>query len=61
MASTEWCEFHHFGLVLGGRMHIEMADGTAMEVGPDAVYEIPPGHDAWSSAQVASRMVGCVP
>ena len=47
MASTEWCEFHHFGLVVAGRMRIEMADGTAMEVGPDAVYEIPPGHDAW--------------
>src|SRR5437773_2806129 len=24
-----------------------MADGTVMEVGPDSVYEIPPGHDAW--------------
>jgi class 3 adenylate cyclase len=24
-----------------------MDDGTVMEVGPDSVYEIPPGHDAW--------------
>jgi class 3 adenylate cyclase len=47
LARTPWCEFHHFGLVLAGRMHIEMADGTVMEVGPDTVYEIPPGHDAW--------------
>ena len=47
LARTPWCEFHHFGLVLAGRMHIEMSDGTAMEVVPDTVYEIPPGHDAW--------------
>ena len=47
LAATEWCEFHHFGLVVAGRMHIEMSDGTVMEVGPDSVYEIPPGHDAW--------------
>jgi class 3 adenylate cyclase len=47
LAGTEWCEFHHFGLVVAGRMHIEMSDGTIMEVGPDTVYEIPPNHDAW--------------
>ena len=44
---TLFCEFHHFGLVISGRLHVEMADGTAMEVGPDSVYEVPPGHDAW--------------
>jgi len=47
LAGTQWCEFHHFGLVLTGRLRVEMADGTVMEVGPDSVYEIPPGHDAW--------------
>jgi class 3 adenylate cyclase len=47
LVRTEWCEFHHFGLVIAGRMHIEMSDGTVMEVGKDTVYEIPPGHDAW--------------
>ena len=47
LARTPWCEFHHFGLVVDGRLHIEMSDGTVMEVGPDSVYEIPPGHDAW--------------
>jgi hypothetical protein len=47
VVGTPTCEFHHFGLVLSGRLRVEMADGTAMEVGPDAVYEIPPGHDAW--------------
>jgi len=47
MAGTPWCDFHHLGLVVTGRLHVEMADGTTMEVGPDSVYEIPPGHDAW--------------
>jgi class 3 adenylate cyclase len=47
LVGTAWCEFHHFGLGISGRLHVEMADGTAMEVGADSVYEIPPGHDAW--------------
>ena len=47
LVGTPTCEFHHFGLVISGRLHVEMADGTVMEVGPDSVYEIPPGHDAW--------------
>jgi class 3 adenylate cyclase len=47
VVGTATCEFHHFGLVLSGRLRVEMTDGTTMEVGPDAVYEIPPGHDAW--------------
>jgi class 3 adenylate cyclase len=47
IAGTPDCEYHHLGLVLAGRMHIEMTDGTVMELGPDSVYEIPPGHDAW--------------
>jgi class 3 adenylate cyclase len=44
---TPLCEFHHLGIVFSGRLHVEMADGTVMEVGPDSAYEIPPGHDAW--------------
>jgi class 3 adenylate cyclase len=47
VAGTPTCEFHHFGLVVSGGLHVEMTDGTVMEVGPDSVYEIPPGHDAW--------------
>jgi class 3 adenylate cyclase len=47
VVGTPSCQFHHFGLVISGRLHVEMEDGATMEVGPDAVYEIPPGHDAW--------------
>ena len=47
VVGTSTCEYHHFGLVMSGHLHVEMSDGTTMDVGPDAVYEIPPGHDAW--------------
>ena len=26
---------------------MELPDGSELEIGPDMVYEIPPGHDAW--------------
>ena len=41
------CQFDHHGLVISGVARIEMEDGTVMDLGPGAVYEIPPGHDAW--------------
>jgi class 3 adenylate cyclase len=44
---TPSCTFHHLGLVLGGRFHVRMDDGRELEVGPDDVFDIPPGHDAW--------------
>ena len=47
VAGTPLCEYHHVGFAIAGLMHIEMADGTVMELGPDTVYEVPPGHDAW--------------
>jgi class 3 adenylate cyclase len=47
VAGTERCEFHHVGLVISGRMGIETRDGEIGEVGPDDLYDIGPGHDAW--------------
>lgn len=41
------CVAHHAGVVLSGRLHIEMDDGAVMDVGPDEVFDIPPGHDGW--------------
>jgi class 3 adenylate cyclase len=46
-AGTASCTFHHLGLVLGGRLGVRMDDGTELEIGPDDVFDIPPGHDAW--------------
>ena len=44
---TTSCQIPHTGLVLSGRMRFEMDDGSAVDLGPDDVYSIPPGHDAW--------------
>ena len=47
IAGTDSCQYHHVGIVLSGTLHVEMADGLSLEIGPDNAYEIPPGHDAW--------------
>jgi hypothetical protein len=44
---TSSCEMPHTGIVLSGRWHFEMDDGTGVDLGPGDVYAIPPGHDAW--------------
>jgi class 3 adenylate cyclase len=40
------CEARHVGIMLSGRLQVWLADGTTFEIGPDDVYELPPGHDA---------------
>jgi class 3 adenylate cyclase len=47
IAGTDWCEYRHVGVVLNGVLHVEMNDGLSVEIGADAAYEIPAGHDAW--------------
>lgn len=47
VVGTEWCEVHHVGVVLSGRMRLHLRDGTEFEAGPLDVVDIPPGHDAW--------------
>jgi class 3 adenylate cyclase/mannose-6-phosphate isomerase-like protein (cupin superfamily) len=47
IAATDYCQFHHIGVVLQGRLRLQMEDGTELEVGPGEVFEAPPGHDAW--------------
>ncbi len=47
IAGTDLCTYHHLGYTISGRARIRMGDGTEIEVGPDEMYEIPPGHDAW--------------
>ena len=37
----------HTGFVLSGRLHVRMNDGSALDLAPGEVFEIPPGHDAW--------------
>ena len=48
IAGTEWCEYHHLGIMLKGVMHFVTPDGLEMEIGEGQIYEVPPGHDAWT-------------
>jgi class 3 adenylate cyclase len=43
----EWCQAHHVGVVISGRLGVVFSDGTTMELGPNHVYDIPPGHDGY--------------
>jgi class 3 adenylate cyclase len=45
--AEESCQAHHTGVVLEGALHVEMDDGSTMDVGPNEVFDVPPGHDGW--------------
>jgi class 3 adenylate cyclase len=47
LVGTRSCAVRHIGICLSGRLHVQMDDGREMEIGPDDVFDIPPGHDAW--------------
>jgi class 3 adenylate cyclase len=49
--AEESCQAHHSGMVLEGRLHIEMDDGSVLDVSPNEVYDIPPGHDGWTTSE----------
>ena len=44
----EWCQARHLGMILSGRVGIELQDGTRFEIGPHEVFDIPPGHNGWT-------------
>jgi class 3 adenylate cyclase len=44
----EWCQARHLGMILSGRIGIELQDGTRFEMGPNDVFDIPPGHNGWT-------------
>ncbi|HUG47927.1 MAG TPA: adenylate/guanylate cyclase domain-containing protein [Candidatus Limnocylindria bacterium] len=47
VVGTDSCQVRHLGLVLRGRLHVALDDGTEFEVGPLDVMDLPVGHDAW--------------
>jgi class 3 adenylate cyclase len=47
LVGTEWCEVHHIGVALRGRMRVLLRDGSEFDVGPLDLMDIPAGHDAW--------------
>jgi class 3 adenylate cyclase len=44
---TRSCQVHHLGHSVSGILHVVMDDGQGLDIPPDSVFEIPPGHDAW--------------
>lgn len=47
IAGTDLCQSAHFGFQISGRIRVQMADGTTLDVLPGQVGTVPPGHDAW--------------
>jgi class 3 adenylate cyclase len=44
----EWCQARHLGVVLSGRVAVQLQDGRRLEFGPNDAFHIPPGHDGWT-------------
>jgi class 3 adenylate cyclase len=51
------CQAHHSGVVLEGLLHVEMDDGSLLDIGPNDVYDIPPGHDGWVVSERPLRAI----
>ncbi|MGP1673970.1 MAG: hypothetical protein ACTS8Z_02005, partial [Candidatus Limnocylindrales bacterium] len=54
---------------MSGVLHVVMDDGQRLDIPPDSVFEIPPGHDAWVVGDepwvtiewTSARIVGVAP
>jgi len=47
MVGVPSCPIRHLGYSMSGAVHVVMDDGQTLDVGPDTVFDIPPGHDKW--------------
>ena len=47
LVGTASCELYHRGVVLSGRMGIRTDEGEEFVIGPDQVFDLPPGHVTW--------------
>jgi len=45
---TESCQLPHVALVLSGKLHVVMDDGSSEDFNKNNVMLVPPGHDAWT-------------
>ena len=43
----EYCQVRHVGVVLQGRLGVELDDGTTFVCETDDFFDIPPNHDGW--------------
>jgi len=44
---THSCELYHRGVVLSGRMGVRTDEGAELVIGPNHVFDLPPGHVTW--------------
>lgn len=70
LVGTDSCQVHHLGFAISGMLRVTTDDGQTLDITPDAVYEIPAGHDAlvvgdepfvtveWTSADVVAVPIG---
>jgi hypothetical protein len=61
IVGTTSCEFAHTGIMLEGCLHIEMNDGTSVDLAAGDVYSVPPGHDAWVVGDTTVRSIDWSP
>lgn len=57
LGSDQSCQVAHEGFMLSGNLHVEMDDGSTLDIGPNELFQIPPGHDAWVAGNEACGMV----
>jgi class 3 adenylate cyclase len=47
LVRTDWCQTHHTGFALAGRLTVRLKSGEEFEILEGDIFDIPPGHDAW--------------
>jgi hypothetical protein len=57
IVGTDSCKVRHIGYVISGRMKVVGDDGSEIEVGPGDVFDMQPGHDAWTVGDEACVLV----
>jgi class 3 adenylate cyclase len=53
LLGTDSCPMRHLGYTVSGAIHVVMDDGQALDIGPNDVFDIPPGHDKWVTGDEA--------
>jgi class 3 adenylate cyclase len=57
VAGGDRCETHHVGVNLSGRQVVVLRDGSILEYGPGDIYDVPPGHDAYTVGDEPAVMI----
>jgi hypothetical protein len=60
-AGTASCQLYHRAVVPSGRMGIRTDEGEQLVVGPNQVFDLPPGHVTWVEGDEELVMVDRAP